>query len=747
MANKSNSQQPDSSNGMFPISAWPNIWADAIEYGVDAAQRSCLFIDVLRKRGNQHMKSRSDPAPHVLIFDFDVIMDGRVLDRPVNYALVRIRPPDDVEIDEHNRPFIVIDPRAGHGPGIGGFKPDSEIGMAMRAGHPCYFVGFTPEPMPGQTIYDVCTAQAAFIAEVASRHPKADGKPVVIGNCQAGWQTLGTAAARPDLMGPIIIAGSPLSYWSGIDEKNPMGYLGGLVGGTWMASLWGDLGNGKFDGAWLVNNFEQLNPANTYWSKFHNLYANVDTEEERFLNFEKWWTAFYLLNTNEITTITNELFVGNKLSSGEITSPDGKVVDLRKIKSPIVCFCSWGDNITPPQQALHWISDLYDDADQIRARGQTIVYALHDTTGHLGIFVSGSVARKEHREFTNNIDLIDALPPGLYQAVLIKKSEAGEGAELASGDYVLRFEAREVDDIRTLGGASSNEERQFETVTRISEINEALYQTFWRPWVQAAINEQSAQWIRTLHPQRLPNQLLSDENPFMAPFAYWAKWVKENRQTVRDDNPFLAMQKQFSENMETMLNAYRDERDTMHQNIFETFYQSPLVQAWVGINPNKPLEDRGLRESDAFKAMIALKHDLALENMSVGGALEGLVRCLLFVAMGDRAVDERSFRALELINERLPEEQQITLQSFKQAVRDQFTLLTLNEEKALVSLPLLVGDEPAQRQRLFDIVNTVVSAQGRVSEEQSNRLRQIGELLDIDLGAVEPDGRKEIDAA
>ena len=27
----------------------------------------------------------------------------------------------------------------------------------------------------------------------------------------------------------------------------------------------GDLGNGKFDGAWLVSNFENLNPANTLW--------------------------------------------------------------------------------------------------------------------------------------------------------------------------------------------------------------------------------------------------------------------------------------------------------------------------------------------------------------------------------------------------------------------------------------------------------------------------------------------------
>ena len=51
-----------------------------------------------------------------------------------------------------------------------------------------------------------------------------------------------TAALRPDLAGPIILAGSPLSYWAGVRGKSPMRYLGGLLGGTWLTSLAGDLG-------------------------------------------------------------------------------------------------------------------------------------------------------------------------------------------------------------------------------------------------------------------------------------------------------------------------------------------------------------------------------------------------------------------------------------------------------------------------------------------------------------------------
>ena len=101
---------------------------------------------------------------------------------------------------------------------------------------------------------------------------------------------------------------------------------------------------------------------------------------------------------------------------------EGERVDLRNIRSPIICFCSKGDNITPPQQALGWIVDLYGSDDDIRACGQTIVYSVHESIGHLGIFVSGGVAKKEHQEFASNVDLIDVLPPGLYEAVMTPES-------------------------------------------------------------------------------------------------------------------------------------------------------------------------------------------------------------------------------------------------------------------------------------------------------------------------------------
>src|SRR5437868_7445087 len=388
----------------------PSSFAAAMEYLVDAGQRSVLFLDVMRQRGVQYREHLAETAPHVLDYSVELVIDGRKLEEPVNYALVRIIPPKGVEIDLNRRPFIVVDPRAGHGPGIGGFKADSEIGVAMKAGHPCYFIGFLPEPMPGQTIERIARAEAVFIEKVISRHPQADGKPCVIGNCQAGWAIMILASLRPELFGPLIVAGAPLAYWEGVHGKYPMRYAGGLLGGSWLAALTGDLGAGKFDGAWLVQDFESQNPSNTLWSKQYNVYSKIDTEADRYLEFERWWGGHVNLNAEEIQFIVDELFVGNNLAAGRIKMSDGQTVDLRNIRSPIVVFCSKGDNITPPQQALGWILDLYHDVDELRTYGQTIVYTVHETVGHLGIFVSSGVARKEHGEFSSNIDLIDALP-------------------------------------------------------------------------------------------------------------------------------------------------------------------------------------------------------------------------------------------------------------------------------------------------------------------------------------------------
>src|SRR5579864_5618261 len=137
------------------------------EYARDFWQRSVLFLDILRQRGNQHQEMLAHGATSVLIYDSELVMRGDELRHPVNFSLLRVIPPDGAEIDDRKRPVFVIDPRAGQGPGIGGFKQLSEIGQAFRAGHPVYFAGFTASPVERQRIEDVARAFTVFLEKIA----------------------------------------------------------------------------------------------------------------------------------------------------------------------------------------------------------------------------------------------------------------------------------------------------------------------------------------------------------------------------------------------------------------------------------------------------------------------------------------------------------------------------------------------------------------------------------------------------
>jgi pimeloyl-ACP methyl ester carboxylesterase len=721
-------------NAKLPGGAMSGLVASAVEYMMDAGQRSVLFLDVLRRRGDQYREHIAQTAPHVLQYAAELIVDGRKLDEPVNYALVRIIPPKGVEIDLDRRPFIVIDPRAGHGPGIGGFKADSEIGVAMKAGHPCYFIGFLPEPMPGQTIERIARAEAVFIETVISRHPEADGKPCVIGNCQAGWAVMILASLRPELFGPIIVAGAPLAYWAGVHGKNPMRYSGGLLGGSWLTALTSDLGGGKFDGAWLVQNFESQNPSNTLWTKQYNVYSKVDTEADRYLEFERWWGGHVNLNAEEIQFIVDELFVGNNLAAGRITTSDGQPVDLRNIRSPIVVFCSKGDNITPPQQALDWILDLYADVDEIRAYGQTIVYTVHESVGHLGIFVSGGIAKKEHAEFSSNIDLIDVLPPGLYEATFEAKGANTTNVDLTIGQWVMRCEARTLDDIRAMGGNSPEDERRFAAAKRVSEINLAAYQKYLQPWIKGMVKPQMAEMMRNLHPLRLQYEAFSSRNPFMATVKSVAERVSEERKPVSADNPFVAFQEQISKQIVNALDSWRDTQEALSEATFLAVYGSPALQTAVGIDPQSA-PSRRPEMSAAHRGMLDKRIAELKSRIGEGGLREAAIRGLLYVGSARGMVDERSLEALRNVR-RSDSGARLTLAEFKMLVREQFFMLLLDQEGALAAIPKLLPDNAKARQAAFAAIREVLSASAAISGEVAKRLKRVAELFGVDAGEL-----------
>ena len=487
-------------------------WYDAWPYYLDSLQRSVLFLDVLRQRGDNMLAHERAGQPPLLDFEYELLLDARTFRKPANYALLRITRCGSTHASNFERqdlrPVLVIDPRAGHGPGIGGFKHDSEVGVALHEGHPTYFAAFYPEPCPGQTLADVIHALRAFVEEIARRH--GGMAPVLYGNCQGGWAVALLAADCEGFDGPAVLNGSPLSYWAGAEDVNPMRLAGGLLGGEWLTHLMADLGGGRLDGAWLVQNFEGLNPANTWWQKNYDLYANVDTERERFLEFERWWSSYFFLSREEILATVENLFIGNRLEQGQVQldmceMEPACVVDLKRIRNPLVIFASSGDNITPPHQALAWLPAIYPSTEALKAAGQRIVYLINPHVGHLGIFVSATVAQHEHRAILENIEVFKDLAPGLYEMKIGKAVETApaRGAKkTARGDtpparHEVRFEERRVEDLKF-----DYPREAFEKVAAVSQWNEWAYRTWVSPWIKWSANPASAFIQKWAHPMR-----------------------------------------------------------------------------------------------------------------------------------------------------------------------------------------------------------------------------------------------------
>ena len=543
------------------------VWSDLMEYQIDAFQRSVLFFDTLRQRADNMLEHEKAGMPPLLDFKYEMVLDARKFERPANYALLKITEAgeDCLEdcLDPDKPPVMIVDPRAGHGPGIGGFKRDSEVGIALHEGHPVYFVIFYPDPEPDQTMGDVLAALRKFVEEVSAWH---DNKPPVLyGNCQAGWMLALLSADCSGLVGPAVMNGSPLSYWAGGEEMNPMQVRGGLSGGVWLTRMMSDMSNGIFDGAWLVHNFEQLNPAKAIWDKYYNLFANVDKESERFLSFERWWNGFYSLSEEEITATVENLFIGNKIERGEMVLDEHCAIDLKDIKNPLLIFASEGDEITPPRQALHWIRAVYPDTKALKKAGQRIVYLINPHVGHLGIFVSAKVAKLEHRAILENTADIESLKPGLYEMII--DNPTGD-PDCSRDQYEVRFEERLVEDI-----CESVPQDSFEAVRSVSEKNDERYKQFARPFVEAFANPLTAEVLKTAHPMRASRKIFSEQlNPAMLPLPLAAQTVRDNRKAAAEDNPFKEMERQMAERIEATIETMSDYHKKWQNAVFKAIY-------------------------------------------------------------------------------------------------------------------------------------------------------------------------------
>lgn len=546
------------------------LFAEGVDYTSDFVRRWVLVLDALHKRSNQAL--RNTEREHVLAAPYKMVLDGRTFDKPVNYTLVKLTPPDGF-VQKHARAVMGISPRAGRRAGIAGTMDVSQATVLLELGYEVYWVIFTREPEPGQTIPDTFEAIRAFIELVSERHPHPRG-PILVANCQAGWATFFTKLRHPELKFSLIPIASPLSYWAGNRWSVSMRPYAGLSGGALIPAFLSDLGNGEFDGALLAGNFETHSLTNTAFAKIMRALMKVDVERTKFLQMEKWWNWYARLNKEEILWVLMNLFIGNKPERGELEI-DGEKIDMRNFDDLLVVFSSRGDDISSPAQCLKWIPKVYESLDALKQLGRRIVYVIHPKAGHLAIFLSGMVSQKFLGPVVAHIEELESLEPGLYEA-------------FPQNDGSLAIQARTFEDIQKLDDCSGEKLKpMFETISSVAKFNLGLYETFVSPLARSLTNEGVAGLVREMNPLRLSRYPFSSLNPLFFPLSFAVPLIEKPQIQLDKENFFLAVERAVNEAGIALLDLFTQARAMAYEAIVEANYNNFLTR-WFFRNPFIP---------------------------------------------------------------------------------------------------------------------------------------------------------------
>ena len=281
---------------------------------------------------------------------------------------------------------------------------------------------------------------------------------------------------------------------------------------------------------------------------------------------------------------------------------------------------------------------------------------------------------------------------------------------------------------------SLENERRFAAARRVSEINLGLYRTLFQPFVKASVNEQSVEWMKKLNHAELPFEIFSDRNPLMQQVAQLAEQVRAAAPARIARQPVPAPGRPwFRTRSSRRSNGYRDLRERSSEKLFLAIYSSPVLQAMLGLNATdeSPRRHPGLEpERTAFiqQRIAELKAGIAK-----GGAREAAIRALVYIGMGGEGVDERAFNELRQIR---AENHGVTLQAFKQILREQYFSLVLDREGALAAIPAMLPDDAASRAQVLEAIRRILNAVGPVTGERAQRLAQIEQLFGAGLPAA-----------
>jgi len=222
----------------------------------------------------------------------------------------------------------------------------------------------------------------------------------------------------------------------------------------------------------------------------------------------------------------------------------------------------------------------------------------------------------------------------------------------------------------------------------------------------------------------------------MKQVAQLAEKVREQRQPAAPDNPWLQWQAMVSDGIVAALDGYRDQRDSNMEKLFLAIYSSPALQTMVGLA--SPDEAPRPRPGMAPERTALIQNRIAELKAGVtkGGAREAAIRALLYVSMGGSGIDERAFNTLRQIR---AENDGLTLEAFKQTVREQYFTLVLDPDGALAAIPDMLPTDASKRTRILEAIRRTADAAG-TEPGGRERMAKLEELFHTDAPAVTAPG-------
>jgi hypothetical protein len=339
------------------------------------------------------------------------------------------------------------------------------------------------------------------------------------------------------------------------------------------------------------------------------------------------------------------------------------------------------------------------------------------------------------------MDLIDLMPPGLYEAVISEVDADTKHPDLIHGRYLFKLEARTLADIRELVGQRVDDDLRFAVAARVSDVNLGLYRTLAAPFVRSVATEPMAEAMRQLHPNRLRFSCFSSRNPLMQPLEPLAEAVREQRRPVTADNPFLALEGVMSGWISRSLEAYQTARDAAVETFFLATYGSPLLRAAAGLGQAEATAGRRVerdlvREADEARARAELE-----QRFDVGEPVEAALRALYYVHQPERDVDEREFAVLRQIRAAQPPAERRSFVELREVLKEQSQLVRLDAERAIAAIPKLLEDRPDRSRASLEALHKLIDARDGLSDEAKQRLARIDALFG--LGAPRADWQEE----